>query len=372
MADLNSHPRSKVTWLTNLPAPYRLGIWNRFQKFHDLSVWYLLSERNWRHWSIDKVPEWQYSFLNKKSLRIGELDLVVSALGNKKVLKDTDVLIVGGWDSPFFIQVMRNAKKKDIPIILFYESTLQSHRFNGRLIRAIRYKIFSLADHVVTAGAASTAAVIDMGIDPKKILTLFNPVDVSWFAEFAASHRVEASTGHRFLYVGQLIDRKNVDALIDAFAAMRQENDLLTIVGDGTRGSDLKKQVMELGLEHAICFTGHHDQEQVAEDYAAAETLVLPSTNEVWGLVVNEALASGLHVVVSSAAGVSAFVASMKGAYVCEPTDVDLALALTQSRTDWQGPITNPEIVEYTPERFADAVLECANVILESGKERKE
>jgi glycosyltransferase involved in cell wall biosynthesis len=365
MNEKNPQARVKVTWLTNLPAPYRVGVWDQIQKSQDLTVWFLLSEDNWRKWSINQVQNWSFSYLNKKSIRYGEIDLVLSAIGNQRVLQNTELLIVGGWESPFFIQVMRNAIKANIPVIQFYESTLQSHRFNGRTIRYIRQKIFSYADYVVTVGPASTEAVLDMGVDPKKILTLFNPVDVSWFADFAASHRIPSSLGHRFLYVGQLIERKNVAALISAFADMHQEGDSLTIVGDGPLANELKRQVSALHLENSIIFTGHHSQEQVALDYAAADTFILPSTNEVWGLVVNEALASGLHVVVSRAAGVAEFVAPMKGAFIANPTTISLKESLIQSRATWSGPISNPEIMEYTPERFADAVVGLVEGVVE-------
>lgn len=347
----------RVSWLTNVPAPYRVPIWDHLAKSVQLHVYFLLKEDNWRSWTLSGTPSWNWTYLSKFSVRIREFDFVPGIYGTRRILKQTDLVVVGGWESTsYFLTIMR-AKRARIPVILFYESTLQSRRFNGRIVRFIRSHIFLLADYVVTSGVASTKATIEIGVDPAKILTLFNPVDVRFFADFSLFHRTEISTGHRFLYVGRLINLKNIFSLINAFASMRAPVDSLTIVGDGPLLSSLKELTSELGLENAIHFMGHHDQLQVAQDYANADTLVLPSTNEVWGLVVNEALASGIHVVVSSAAGVSEFVKPMKGAYVCEPTDIDLALALTQSRSDWEGPIPNPEIVEYTPERFAEALL---------------
>jgi glycosyltransferase involved in cell wall biosynthesis len=171
----------------------------------------------------------------------------------------------------------------NIPSILFYESTLASHRFNGFFIRKFRLWVFSLADLVVTAGTASTEAVLDMGISPEKIVTLFNPVDVQWFSDFASKNRVNASSGHRFLYVGQLIERKNVGALIDAFCAIRQPDDALTIVGDGPLSSTLAAQAKSLGLEGVIRFAGHCDQEQVALEYSQHDTFILPSTSDPFG-----------------------------------------------------------------------------------------
>jgi glycosyltransferase involved in cell wall biosynthesis len=202
-----------------------------------------------------------------------------------------------------------------------------------------------------------------MGVPAEKILTLFNPVDVQWFADLAAKDRVASSPGHRFLYVGQLIERKNVEMLVDAFAAMRNPRDSLTIVGDGPLSATLQEYSRRLGLDGSVHFTGHHDQQQVAHDYANADTLVLPSTNEVWGLVVNEALASGLHVAVSKAAGVASFVEPMTGAYLFDPEISSMITALRRSREDWNGVITNPEIMRYTPEKFAEAIVGVVETI---------
>ena len=91
-------------------------------------------------------------------------------------------------------------------------------------------------------------------------------------------------------------------------------------------------------------------------EYSRSDTFILPSAEEVWGLAVNEALASGLHAVVSSKAGVAEFVQPMPGVFITEPTTNEIAKALELSRAKWVGPISNPEILSYTPERFADAI----------------
>jgi glycosyltransferase involved in cell wall biosynthesis len=242
-------------------------------------------------------------------------------------------------------------------VVQFYESTQASHRFNNILIRKIRSTIFLKADFIVTAGSASTRAVEAMGIDSEKIITLFNPVDVSWFHSFALSHRVQQAPGHRFIYVGQLIERKNVAAVIRAFAAIRTESDTLTIAGDGPLAQSLKKLSRNLGVSNSVFFAGHQNQEELAKLYATSNTLILASTNEVWGLVVNEALASGLHVVVSDKCGVAEFVKEMHGAYICTTDQESIQKELLKSSQDWASYIENPEILKFTPEKFAEGMI---------------
>lgn len=358
MARESTKSKPSVLWLTNLPAPYRFPIWERISAQYALHVKFLLKKDNWRNWQAPESATWGSEYLSLKSVKIGEFDLVPSYRGSKRVLGGIDVVVMGGWEAPFFIKTIFRAKKKLIPIIQFYESTKGSHRFSGPLIRKIRFIIFSQADFIVTAGTASTEAVLNTGIAKEKIITLFNPVDVSWFDSFARSHRIAPTPGHRFLYVGQLIARKNVGALIEAFALIKQGDDRLLIAGDGPLLDELKANAASLGVDKAVDFLGHKNQEELATIYASSNTFILPSTNEVWGLVVNEALASGLHAVVSDKCGVADFVENMPGCYITPTDPRSLAEAMAKSRENWNGYIDSPQILEYTPERFADEIVQ--------------
>lgn len=355
---------TKFLWLTNLPAPYRLPIWDSIGKRGSLKVLFSMKEQNYRNWNIKDKTAFTFEFLSKPSLRFGELDLIFGVSGTSDSIKCADVVFVGGWDSFFYINALKYSRKIKKPTILFYESTRASHRFSGFFVRKLRSWVFSLADHIVTIGHESTRAALDIGVPSSKILTLFNPADVAWFADFASENRVTDQTGHHFLYVGQLIARKNVKTLIDAFSKICEPDDRLTIVGDGPLAEELKSHTREIGLDGVVEFTGNKTQEQVGLEYARANTLILPSTNEVWGLVVNEALACGLHVVVSHAAGVAEFVEPMGGAFITDPEVDQMAKALESSRAQWSGPIPSPEIMAFTPERFADEFMALVERIL--------
>jgi len=347
----------KVLWLTNLPAPYRFPIWKKLADELDLTVGFLLGEKNWRNWEVPPDVRWTFVFLSLRSKRFRDFDIIPSIRGAKSQIARKELLILGGWETPFYLYSLRLARKKKIPVIQFYESTLDSHKFNNFLVRKIRFFVFSQADYIVTAGTASTNAVKAMGIAQEKIVTLFNPVDVSWFYAASKKYHILDSPGHRFIYVGQLIDRKNVAMLLRAFSAIRNEADTLTIVGDGPTGSVLKNLTESLGISDSVIFIGHKSQDELAALYGESNTLVLPSVNEVWGLVVNEALASGLHAVISDKCGVANFASNMQGAYICSIEQKSLQEAMRRSANEWSGHIENPEILRYTPEKFADELL---------------
>jgi glycosyltransferase involved in cell wall biosynthesis len=335
----------------------------------DLKVAFLLGEKNWRNWVIPSGQSWKHEYLSLKSFNIKEYDFIPSIRGSKKLLQEFDLLVLGGWETPFYICTLLAAKRKGIPVIQFYESTADSQRIKNKLIKTIRSWIFSQVDLIVTAGAASTKAVEAMGIASEKIVTLFIPADVSWFHSFARDHRTPVRTGHHYIYVGQLIERKNVATILHSFAAISNDADTLTIAGDGPLARDLKNLAASLGIAESVTFAGYRTDEEVAKLYATSNTFILASTNEVWGIVVNEALASGIHVVVSDKCGVAEFAKYMKGTFICYTDQKSLQEAMSSSSREWNGYIQEPEILKFTPEKFADRVVEIIeDLVLRNSK----
>ena len=268
-----------------------------------------------------------------------------------------------GWESPAFIFSIIYSKIILRKLVLIgYRGNLFSHNYNNFLIKKLRRIIFGLADYIVTVGELSTDDVISLGVAPSKVVELFNPVDVSLFHVVSLSNRtVDLDSGHRFIFVGQLIPRKNVDSLLQAFSMISNPNDSLTIAGEGILESELQELSRKLGILNQVKFLGFQSPDEMPLIYSNIDTLVLPSTQEVWGLVANEALAAGAHVVVSQVAGVSASIRDMQGVYLCNPDKESIAAAMQLSRAQFNGPIASPEILKFTPEKFAQSLIEVIN-----------
>jgi glycosyltransferase involved in cell wall biosynthesis len=355
-----------LVWFTNIPTPYRISTWRALDSRIRLKLLFLNNSERGGDWElVSSLQGLNYrSFQEKAIYPSSSIPLYINFIKPVRRLRKINgkAIYIDGWESPAFFVTALYAKKIGMQVFFGYRGTADSHRFNNVFIRKIRSAIFSKADLIVTAGTASTKAVEAMGIAPEKIITLFNPVDVGWFHSFAKDHRTPQSQGHRYIYVGQLIERKNVASVIQAFAAVKNEDDTLTIVGDGPLASELKRLSNSLGIEHLVHFVGHKSQEELAALYAASNTFILASTNEVWGLVVNEALASGLHVVVSNKCGAADFVKDMKGAYTCATDQVSIQEAMKSSSNSWSGYIQNPEILQFTPEKFADDLISYSHL----------
>lgn len=350
--------KKKIVWLTNLPAPYRFPIWDRVSEVHELEVIFTHAEINSRKWTVSGRPLWAFKYLSKRVYKFGETDVIINPLGSWRITKGAQVVVVGGWENIFYISTLLISRIRKIRIVQFYESIQESRRFDNVFINWIRFKVINLADYIVTPGVEATKVLLEMGISKGKIVQVFNVVDVDFFSSAIRSHQKSSLVGHNYLFVGRLIGLKNVASLIRAFKLCERPQDTLTIVGSGILMEELSSLVNELNLQESVQFLGHLDQGQLLEIYGRSNTLVLPSTNEVWGLVVNEALSAGLHVVVSGACGVSSSVNELKGVYICDTGVKSIAEMMTSSRTDYVGPVARPEILTYKPINFADKLME--------------
>jgi glycosyltransferase involved in cell wall biosynthesis len=108
-----------------------------------------------------------------------------------------------------------------------------------------------------------------------------------------------------FLFVGRLAPEKSLFLLLIAFKRIhtKMPDSTLTLIGGGPLRAELEAEVDALGLNTAVRFAGTMGPEELASAYASATCLVLPSSSEPWGLVINEALSYGCPVLISNRCG---------------------------------------------------------------------
>jgi glycosyltransferase involved in cell wall biosynthesis len=168
----------------------------------------------------------------------------------------------------------------------------------------------------VVPGKASSEYLQAFGLSQKSIVTAPNAVDNNFFALESANARTRAAEireklklPSRFiLFVGRLVPEKGIFDLLSAYAAF--EPDIrceigLVFAGDGISRAELALRAKNIS-PGMICFPGFAQREELAALYALAEVLVLPTHSDTWGLVVNEAMACGLPIMVSNIAGCAA------------------------------------------------------------------
>ncbi len=139
-------------------------------------------------------------------------------------------------------------------------------------------------------------------------------VDNAWFAQRTAAadpHKLRAElqlTPGRpvILFASKLQTRKHADHLLEAYARLCATASAalpyLLVVGDGEERDRLEARARELALE-GVRFPGFRNQSELPSFFALTDVFVLPSRHEPWGLIVNEAMASGCAVIVSNEVG---------------------------------------------------------------------
>ncbi|MBF4582936.1 glycosyltransferase family 4 protein [Curtobacterium sp. VKM Ac-2865] len=347
-----------IRWFTNVAAPYRIPLWERIEEQHPLRVHLLETsaslDREGRRPDDWKAPQGsRYTWVPNVTIRRGERSFYV-ARSAPVVPRGTSAVLIGAWESPVYWQVLLEAKVRRIRTVGFYESTLQSNRHRSGPVAAARSRFYRSLDAVVVPGLSARRALESFGVESSRIHQGFNAVDVTAFHSAARSRPEPHGPGHRFVFVGQLIQRKNPLLLLRAFAKSRLSDDTLCYVGTGEQMQVLRNEAVGLGLAEVVEFEGALSNQALARRLHHFDTLVLPSEEEVWGLVVNEALAAGLGVVVSENAGVAASVAEMTRVFVTSPTETGIEDALVKARKAGVGLIETPEILAHTPDRFAD------------------
>jgi glycosyltransferase involved in cell wall biosynthesis len=240
-----------------------------------------------------------------------------------------DALLVLGWQTMAHVQAVRAAWELGLPVLMRGESTLQ--RAPGTGVRGVarrllwipvRQRLYRAAFDRVAAflviGTRNRDYYRSFGVSDDKCYWAPYGVDNGWFAlaepaRSLARERVRRRMGVTddtvvFASSAKLIARKRPADLIEAVALARAEGVAAhaLFIGDGEARSALERRAVEEGVSDATTIAGFVNQAELPAWYAAADALVLPSdARETWGLVVNEAMAAGLPVVVSDAAGCS-------------------------------------------------------------------
>jgi glycosyltransferase involved in cell wall biosynthesis len=281
-------------------------------------------------WDVPLVDGYDHVFLSNRARRPD-----VSRFGGIRVPDVArhwaagrfDAALVLGWQSVGHLQAMRAAHAAGIPLLVRGESHLGTGEGSGvrtRLRRALWYPVrervyrsmLARAAGVVAIGTRNAEFYRHFGVAEDRLHLATYCVDNRRFA-LDDGERARARAGLRaawgvaegatvFVASGKLVPRKRpLDVVAAAALAAAAGHDVhVVFVGDGGERGALLARAAALGIAGRVRVAGFVNQRELPRWYAAADALVLASeASETWGLVVNEAMAAGLPVLVSAAAG---------------------------------------------------------------------
>lgn len=378
------HRDTKLAFVTQSPTPYYTPILNALASRVRLHVIYLDRGRSTgkRHalWSDfddswGQPPEFEHSFRPSLQFRLGKADFhtQVSA-GSSLALRRIapDVLMVHSW-GPHVVEPLLWARVTNRPSVMWVESTLDSGLLRGRLATRIRREIVGLADSYVSNGRAATDFTVGLGVPQSEISTscLSSPLA----ERLARIPLLEKSAGSstRFLFVGRLVDLKRPLELAMAFLSVPDlAASTLTMVGDGPLREALGNIPSAGGR---IQLLGRLEGDSLARAYLNADVLVVPSYREVWGLVVNEALAAGQFVVASDRVGSSEDLLDADSGVVVDAGDQAALASAMVAATKVEHSLTarrgrRDRVIACTAERFADDMIVAASRAMRKRRRR--
>lgn len=280
-------------YLTNTPSFYKFNLCNEISKTHSvLLVLYGYGSEAVNTILGDSVEtRFDYTFINQgdsndrnRFKTFLELIKLMRRIKSRKIL-------YSGWMAPeynFFS--LFSAKKRNV---LVCESSVFDTGFSG-FKGLIKRLIVNRMGAVLPSGKPHAELFENIGFKSKCNVTGSVGIFNKGPREFKLN---SANKPLKYLYVGRLVDVKNVELLIDVFNCNGKS---LTIIGDGILADTLKTKA-----KNNIRFQGFIANELLGDLYQEHDVFILPSKYEPWGLVVEEALYWGLPVIVSDRVGSS-------------------------------------------------------------------
>ena len=276
-------------------------------------------------WDVPLLDSYEWAALDSIDLR--------------REIAGSDAVWIHGWQYPWQRRALHLAQRRGVPVLMRGENWAAAMPDPpaplGWAKRAWRRSLFGRVAAFLTIGSRNRDYYIDHGIAADRLFSMPYAVDNRRFAAGAESSVLQRETlraelglpaaGPVVLFAGKLMPRKRPDLLITAWkrAPWSGPPPALVFAGDGVLRPALQQQAPE------AIFTGFRNQSQLPALYALADLLVVPSEREPWGLVVNEAMASGTAVIASDEVGAAHDLITAESGALFRSGDADgLAAAL--------------------------------------------
>lgn len=363
--------------LTTHPIQYQIPLWRMLARENEvpLEVWYLSGhgasrsrDREFQEnfaWDLEMLEGYPYRFLKTPSGSTPNTPLrlrIAESLPELFPEHHVTALWVQGWQVAAYWQAVWAAKRAGLEVWLRGESNVMAPTPSWKKIikRPLLGQLFRRVDHFLCIGTANRELYRSYGVAESALHMAPYAVDNERFAAQASEIRDSKSTirkqwripegAYVVLFCGKFISKKRPLDLIKAAQLLLGSHPNMKIhllfVGSGELGPEMRshcKIIFDAGnpnlspLTHRsslpkASFTGFLNQTEISRAYVAADCLVLPSDyGETWGLVVNEAMASGLPCIISDHCGSAADLGPLSSNLVYQCGEVDeLAGSISQ------------------------------------------
>jgi len=301
----------------NIIAPYKTLLFNSLVRVlgRTFLVVYLAETAGNREWKVAR-DEIAFPYDVLAPGREEDATSLKTAAAAYRILErhGPNVVVVGGYDYLAYWAALLWAKRRRRKAVIIVESHLLD-RPRHRARESLKRFFVSRFDAALVDGTRHREYTISLGLPPDKVFIKngTGPVDVEFYQSATDAFRTDRKRycselglpSRNFLYVGRFSPEKNILFLLEAYRKVRDAGDVpwgLILLGDGPQRSEIESFISKYSLT-SVYLPGFRQKEEVPFYYSLSDVLVLPSISEPWGLVVIEAMASGLAVLVSNRCG---------------------------------------------------------------------
>jgi 1,2-diacylglycerol 3-alpha-glucosyltransferase len=292
------------------------------------------------------------------------------------------VLVCVGYADPEIHQAAAWALHRRVPLVTCSDSTYDDEPRSWAK-EAFKRRIVAAFDAALVAGNRAHNYLESLGLQGDRRFQPWDVVDNTHFErgvklsvteERAARERLKLPPRY-FFCVARFVPKKNLPRLVEAYVSYAGQAGTdawsLVLAGAGPLEAELRASVAAAGLEAQVHFTGFLQYPDLPAYYSLAGAFVLPSESDQWGLVVNEAMAAGLPVLVSARCGCAPdLVREGENGFTFDPANIEAlagrltqVAALDQARRIAMGQRSREIIAAFSPEAFAiglEAAIACA------------
>lgn len=286
-------------FVTHLPAFYKINLYNKLADQLSILVIFISDSSLIRTQDFVQTADYCFDHLTLNHEPFEQRPKFKSSLKFIKILRQVKFkkIILGGWDLLEFWLAWGILPKTKLAIAV--ESSVHESKTRGP--KSWLKKIFvSKLSVAYVSGVFQKNLVEQLGFNQHKIMTggvgliqspKIHPNQDNFAKKFLG----------RFLYLGRLAPEKNINLLIHIFTEQLKDYHL-TLAGTGPLGDFIQAQIKQKNINN-ITLLGHVPNSEISQLFYDHDVLILPSKQEPWGLVVEEALAYALPVIVSNKVG---------------------------------------------------------------------
>jgi len=338
----------RLAWISTHPIQYQAPLLRQIAACPDIELTALFfsdfSTRSFVdpefnriiHWDTPLLEGYHSEFLPGTGSQVSAIKAFeprVGGLYERLQKSNFDAVLVQGWQHYGMIKAAWLAKRAGLQVLMRCEATdhvASSKGLKGKVREAVVSFLLSNVDKCLAIGTRNRDFYLRRGFKAENIGSMPYCVDNDHFRQKAEATDVSALRAELgmdadrpvILYASKLMRRKFSDHLLQAYAQLPEPRPYLLYVGDGELRAALEAEVKVQNLGD-VRFLGFRNQSELPAFYALADIFVLPSINETWGLVINEAMNAGCAIISTDQVGSAVdLVEHGKNGYVLKAGDI--------------------------------------------------